>query len=181
MKALEHIHSHKRSEEFKTLLFWHGPLSQWWYSSFVVDDVEYNCAEQYMMAMKARMFGDDEVLAKIMKADGPHTSQQEFTQYPRAQKKLGREVRNFCPVAWHAVARDVVTRANIAKFAQNDKLMVALILTQGYTLVEASPYDPLWGIGLSEESEIAFNPAMWKGKNWLGQVLTELRNSVIII
>ena len=181
MNATKHVQTHLRSDEFNTFLFWHGPLSQWWVSLFVVDGKEYNCAEQYMMAMKARMFGDDETLAKIMFLRGPYENQHDFGQkYAKKQKDLGRQVKNFCPVAWHAVARDVVTRANIAKFSQNEELMACLLYTSGYTLAEASPYDKLWGTGLSDQAVHAFNPAEWKGKNWLGQVLTELRDSIII-
>lgn len=181
MNATKHIQTHLKSDEFNTLLFWHGPLSQWWVSDFVIDGMEYNCAEQYMMAMKARLFGDVETAAKIMNLKGPYKNQYDFGQkYAKEQKKLGRLVKNFCPVGWHAVARDVVARANLAKFSQNEELMACLLYTGKYTLVEASPFDQLWGIGLSDQAEEAFNPAEWEGKNWLGQVLTELRDSIII-
>ena len=59
------------SEQFT--FFWSGPFSQWFRSSFVVDGVKYNCAEQYMMAEKA-----------IMKSKNPSE-----------QKSWGRKVRNF--------------------------------------------------------------------------------------
>ena len=180
MNAIEYIEKYKRSDKFKTMLFWHGPLSQWWYSPFTIDGLGYNCAEQYMMVQKARLFGDVETAAKIMAAGGTHISQQDFTKFPRMQKDLGRQVHNFDPVGWNAVARDVVARASLAKFSQDDELMACLLHTRGYTLVEASPYDQVWGIGLSDKADEAYNPMTWEGKNWLGQVLTELRDGVII-
>ena len=181
MKAMEHMKAHPRSDEFNTLLFWHGPLSQWWYSPFEVDGTEYNCAEQYMMVTKARMFGDAKAETSILNMKGPHTSQHDFGQrYPNKQREMGRRVKNFCPIAWHAVARDVVTRGNLAKFSQNDELLACLMYTRKYTLVESSPLDQLWGTGLAEDEPGAFNPAKWHGRNWLGQVLTELRNGVIL-
>ena len=181
MNATEHIQTHLRSDKFNTFLFWHGPLSQWWYSPFTLDGEEYNCAEQWMMAQKARTFGDVETAAEIMTLKGPHTTQHDFGQkYAKKHKDLGRQVKNFCPVTWHAVARDVVARGSLAKFSQSDELMACLLYTGDYTLVEASPYDRLWGVGLSDQADEAFNPAQWEGKNWLGQVLTELRNGVIL-
>ena len=175
MTPFDHIKQHPRSDEFKTLLFFHGPFSQWWYSPFTIDGVEYNCAEQYMMAMKAKMFGDEATEQKIMSLKGPHTTQSDFNKYPLRQKELGRQVKNFDPVAWNAVARDVVLRASLAKYSQDEHLLVTLASTEGYTLVEASPYDPVWGIKMAETEPAAFNPGEWKGTNWLGQVLTETR------
>jgi ribA/ribD-fused uncharacterized protein len=180
MTPLEYVKDHVVSDYFGTLLFWHGPLSQWWYSPFVIDGEEYNCAEQYMMAQKARMFGDVETAAEIMITKGPHTDQKDFNQYPRAHQKLGRQVRGFDPVTWNAVARDTVMRANLAKFSQNDDLLAALAWTDPYTLVEASPYDKIWGIGMSDKNGYATDPDKWKGKNWLGHTLTHVRRYLIL-
>jgi len=179
MDVKDYIKSYKRNQEYNTLLFWHGPLSQWWYSPFEVEGVKFNCAEQYMMAMKASVFGDEEIYLEIMRADGPHTTQKDFTQYPRAQKALGRKVRGFDSGVWNAVAKPIVLRGNLAKFSQDTNLLEALGMTKGFTLVEASPYDRVWGVGMDDTNPLAFNPNTWDGTNWLGEVLDETRDYLI--
>lgn len=154
------------SERFT--LFYRGPFSQWFGSRFVVDGIEYVCAEQYMMAEKARLFGDDHRLKRIM-----------ATAYPRNQKAEGRLIANFDPVGWNAVAKDVVRRANLAKFGQNANLLKQLIDTAGTTLVECSPKDTVWGIGLAQDDPRALDRAQWLGTNWLGEVLTQVRDTLL--
>jgi ribA/ribD-fused uncharacterized protein len=148
----------------KFTFFWSGPFSQWHRCKFVVDGITYNCAEQYMMHQKALFFGDKEIAKKIM-----------GTNSPKTQKALGRKVTPFDAGKWDGVARDVVLQGNLAKFKQNPDLLAKLLATKGTTLVEASPYDKIWGIGLKEDNPKAQNRATWNGKNWLGQVLTAAR------
>lgn len=155
----------KVKEMYKRFTFFYGgPFSQWLPCTFEVDGVRYNCAEQYMMAQKARLFGDEPILAHIMN-----------TTDPSRQKALGKTVRGFSKTAWEVVARDVVMRGNLAKFTSSTELCHALMETEGTLLVEASPSDIIWGIGLSEYDPDVNNPACWRGTNWLGQVLTDLR------
>ena len=151
--------------------FWDGPFSQWHPSNFRIDGERYNCAEQFMMAEKARYFMDDEILREIMRAE-----------HPRDQKQLGREVSGFDTTEWEHVEANgrpfcwnVVYRGNIEKFSQNDKLLKALLRTEGTTIVEASPVDTIWGIGLAADDSRAFDRDTWLGTNWLGEVLTEVR------
>jgi len=120
-----------------------------------------------MMAEKARLFGDNESLAKIM-----------ASKSPREQKKLGRKVKNFDPFKWSEVCKEVVRRGNYAKFTQNTELGWKLIESEG-TLVEASPYDRIWGIGLGEDDPRAQDRNQWLGANWLGEVLTEVRQQIV--
>ncbi len=148
--------------------FWHGPFSQWHGCRFKIDGVVYNCAEQYMMAQKAILFNDKESLARIMASTSP-----------RIQKGLGRKVRGFNQSKWNAQARGIVYRGNWAKFTQNEDLMRLLLATRGTTLVEASPSDTIWGIGLGEDEPLAWDRKTWRGKNWLGEVLTRVRNDII--
>jgi len=143
-----------------------GICSQWLPCRFEVDGVTYNCTEQYMMAEKARLFGDEDAAQQIMKADNP-----------RDQKALGRMVRNFDADTWNAVARDIVYRGNYAKFTQNPGLKDALLSLEG-TLVEASPWDRIWGIGLKEHHPGVHNRALWDGTNWLGEVCTKVREDI---
>lgn len=151
----------------KFTYFWKGPFSQWHRSTFTVDGVEYNTAEQYMMAGKARLFGDEETLQKIMKET-----------HPREQKSFGREVKNFVEGEWNEKAKDIVFKGNMAKFTQNEDLKKMLLATEGTYLVEASPLDSIWGIGLAEDDERAKKKETWKGTNWLGEVLDKVREKI---
>ena len=154
------------SERFT--FFWSGPFSQWHRSPFTLDGQVYVTAEQYMMAEKARMFGDNESLERIL-----------ATGDPREQKALGRRVRSFDSALWDAAARDIVYRGNRAKFTTHRDLLTLLFDTQGTTLVEASPLDTIWGIGLAADSPAALDRASWQGRNWLGEVLTRLRDDLL--
>lgn len=149
-------------------LFWHGPFSQWLPCMFEVDGVQYNCAEQYMMAEKARLFSDKKACDLIMKTFDPST-----------QKKLGRQIKGFDVQVWEKVAKDIVYKGNKAKFTQNPNLKQALLNTKGTTLVEASPYDRIWGIGLAESDPRCKHRTEWQGLNWLGEVLTKLREELL--
>jgi ribA/ribD-fused uncharacterized protein len=152
----------------KYTFFWNGIYSQWHIVDLTIDGITYNCAEQYMMAKKARMFGDFLTAAQIME-----------TPLPREQKALGRQVKNFNPDVWNAIARDVVYRVNAVKFSDaHMDLQDELYATKGTLLVEASPYDNVWGIGLSEDEAVRVGVAHWRGTNWLGQVITEVREAI---
>lgn len=151
----------------KFFYFWSGPFSQWAKSPFVINGEKYNCAEQYMMAEKARVFKDWATEQKIMSADTPDL-----------QKSLGRMVRPFDEQVWFSVAKRIVYTGNYFKFTQNKKYFDELLDTDGYTLVEASPVDRLWGIGLAENDERARSRDTWQGKNWLGEILTNLREDL---
>lgn len=140
-------------------------LSQWFPCFFVVDGQYYNCTEQYMMAEKARIFGDEEIRQQILA---------EYSQM--TMKKLGRKVRNYDDEIWKEKRFDVVVKGNIAKFSQNEKLVNYLLSTDDKILVEASPKDTVWGIGLDELSPEAIQPHKWKGENLLGFALMEVRD-----
>lgn len=153
-------------EEFT--FFWHGPFSQWYPSNFKVEEIQYSHAEKYMMASKARFFGDHQTLRKIMSSNSP-----------REQKSLGRQVANFDEGRWNMVARAAVYKGNHAKFTQNPDLKEKLLATKGTTLVESSPYDQIWGVGLAESDSRILDRKTWRGKNWLGEVLTNLREDLL--
>ncbi len=148
-------------------MFWGGPFSQWYPSLFEVEGIEYNCTEQYMMAKKAELFGDEEALLKIMESS-----------HPREQKRIGRAVKNFVAERWNAVSRDVVFRGNMAKFTQNPDLRKYMLGTGDQEIVEASPEDVIWGIGLSADDPDAQDKTKWKGTNWLGEVLMSVRDTI---
>jgi len=138
--------------------FWRSesPFSQWHPCSFGIDGQRYNCAEQYMMVQKAIVFEDWEITSQIRKASSPFE-----------QKKLGRKVKGFDRNMWESVCKKIVYEANYTKFTQNLSLKEALLATAGTTVVEASPDDKIWGIGLAEDYPDARNRSTWRGTNWL--------------
>ena len=148
------------------VLFWHPPsaFSQWTPSPFTVDFVEYNCPEQFIMASKARLFGDDTALSAILASDDP-----------REQKRLGRQVRHFDHDLWQTECENIVLHGNLAKFSQNEEMRLALTRTGDRRLAEASPNDNLWGVGLSTCDPRASFPYFWCGQTLVGQALEHVR------
>lgn len=171
------IERFKSGEHLDFLFFWghheyHGEvtkacLSQWYPSEFVIDGITYRCAEQYMMAEKARLCQDESTLQRILAATDP-----------RIIKQLGREVRGFSSGKWSAVKRDVVYRGNVAKFQQNPLLRDFLLSTGDKVIAEASPSDRNWGIGMRESEMGVQDPARWRGKNMLGEALMRVRDTL---
>lgn len=162
-------------ERFEFVFFWGHSVpkdgsiaktcfSQWYPAPFTVDGTTYATAEHWMMAGKARLFGDDEMLAEIIAAPNPQTA-----------KVLGRQVRNFDDATWSANARRIVTEGNVAKFEQNPALMEFLLSTGSAVIVEASPRDCTWGIGLGQDNPKAQHPDTWRGRNLLGFALMDVR------
>lgn len=139
-------------------------LSQWWLAPFELDGVGYASAEHFMMAGKARLFGDGEALAAILKAPDP-----------AAAKKLGRGVRGFEDDVWRKHRHELVVTGNLAKFEQHPKLGFFLLSIREDVIVEASPRDTIWGIGLGQENPKARDPRLWRGLNLLGFALMEVR------
>jgi len=159
----------------KWLMFWghraeagggigKGVLSQWWPCGFGVDGVEYASAEHWMMAEKARLFGDVSALERILGA-----------RTPAEAKKLGRLIKGFDDSAWDAARFEIVVAGNIAKFGQDASLREFLLGTVNRVLVEASPRDRIWGIGLAATNDDAADPRRWRGANLLGFALMEAR------
>jgi ribA/ribD-fused uncharacterized protein len=145
-------------------------LSQWWPAGFSVGGEHYPTAEHYMMAEKAGLFGDEGTRARIL-----------ATGDPAAAKALGRSVKGFDEQLWAAYRFEIVVRASTAKFVQNPGLGAWLVGTGDMVLVEASPKDAIWGIGLSANDARALDPRTWRGLNLLGfalmQARAELRSS----
>ncbi|CAM5528286.1 hypothetical protein SSPIM334S_03771 [Streptomyces spiroverticillatus] len=162
-------------ERVKFLHFWgHRPrpdgslgpsiFSQWWPSPFTVDGVVYATAEHWMMARKAVLFGDAEAERAALAATSP-----------AAAKKAGRLVRGFLEPEWAAARYDIVVAGNIHKFTQHADLGAYLLGTGSRVLVEASPLDRIWGIGLAADDPRAADPATWRGQNLLGFALMDTR------
>jgi len=144
--------------------FWGSVFSQWAPSEFEIDGVIYSHAEQYMMAKKALLFKDFNAHRAIMN-----------TKDPKEQKLIGRTVSNFNPDVWNQHCRKFVYEANYAKFTQNPKMFDELMGTGTKEIVEASPEDKIWGIGLHSTNPLAWDKATWQGTNWLGQAIMQVR------
>lgn len=170
----------EKETRIKYLFFWgHQPntdgsigsscLSQWWESEFVVDGQLYPTAEHWMMAGKAKLFGCEDILEQILACKSAAEA-----------KKLGREVRDFVQEVWEVNAYNIVLEGSMHKFGQNEALKAYLLSTKGRVLVEASPVDAIWGIGMAKDHENAENPALWRGTNLLGFALMEARDNLSI-
>lgn len=143
------------------------PFSQWTKSPFKDQNGNwYSCMEQYMMAEKARMFGDEEIWREIMVA-----------KHPSEHKALGRKVKGFQKGPWDYASKSIVWKGNLFKFTQNKIFQKDLMFTVGITLVEASPHDSIWGIGMAEDDPKIGQVELW-GENRLGIILTEVREFI---
>ena len=160
-------------ESFSYRFFWghrgegDAYFSQWFPCAFAVDRRRYSSAEQFMMAEKAVLFGDVETLREIRRAEDPSTA-----------KKLGRKVRGFDESKWQAARFEIVVRGNVAKFSQNAKLRKHLLASGDDVLVEASPTDRIWGIGMAKDHPDTNDPRKWRGLNLLGFALMEARTRI---
>ncbi len=165
-----------QGEKLKYLFFWghqqkdeniidKSCFSQWFEASFIVNHIEYKTAEHWMMAKKAELFQDSEIIHKIINCS-----------HPDEAKKLGRKVKGFDYKIWNEHKFDIVMVGNIFKFHQNLKLLEFLLKTNNRILVEASPYDKIWGIGMSKNHPRVEHPIDWKGENLLGFALMEVRD-----
>lgn len=172
------INDYNNGNELDYIFFWgHQPsksgritkscFSQWWKCEFSDEDEDYNCAEQYMMAKKACLFGDMEVYDQIIKCTNP-----------KEIKALGRKIKNFDEQIWNEEKYDIVLKGNYLKFNQNKELREYLLGTAQSIIVEASPYDGIWGIKMRADNDEINNPLKWKGENVLGFALMEVRNEL---
>lgn len=144
-------------------------FSQWYPSLFTdpEDGFAFSCTEQYMMYHKAKLFGDEVMMKKIMK-----------TKLPKTMKRYGRLVSNYDPVVWEQHKCDIVYRGNVLKFSQNPEMKEVLLATKDKIIVESSPYDCIWGIKMRMSHEGVEDPNNWMGTNLLGFALMNARKTI---
>lgn len=179
------------SQEYE--FFWKSKssFSQWHPAKFSYKNITFSSAEQFMMYSKAKMFSDDVVAQKILDInneplikdfiDGKLSNLDivndknklyEWDKLQKILKDLGREVSGYDDNVWNAKRVPIVSVGSREKYAQNPHLKAELMQHSGKKMVEASPYDKIWGIGLSAADAIKIEPAKWPGLNLLGDVLT---------
>ncbi|MBB5936033.1 NADAR family protein [Streptomyces zagrosensis] len=163
-------------ERFEYVCFWgHQPrrdgtvgaerFSQWWPAPFTIDEVAYATAEHWMMAGKARLFSDAEAEQRAIGA-----------AHPGQAKKAGRSVRGCNGAVWHERRFELAVRGSVAEFEQHPALRDYLLGAGTRVLVETSPVDRVWGIGLAAAGDRTVAPEQWQGLNLLGFALMEARH-----
>lgn len=152
------------------VFFWkaeevYGYLSNWYMEDFYSYGIKYNCAEQYIMAAKAKLFNDEVAYNKIMQSNSPYE-----------QKRLGRSVKNFNETTWNYFVRNIAFMACLSKFQFSSNLRGKLvnIIKDNKLIAESSPLDAIWGIGYDAKNALA-NKEKW-GTNYLGLALMEVGN-----
>jgi ribA/ribD-fused uncharacterized protein len=123
----------------------------------------FNCAEQFMMASKASLF-DPEMIDHILQETNP-----------AQHRTLGRRIKNFDQTKWDTYCQDIVILGNYLKFSQNMKLCDTILDTGSSTLVEGSPLDRIWGVGLKYNNPLIHDKRNWRGENKLGTCLMKVR------
>lgn len=141
-------------------------LSQWYPAAFTIDGVTYPTAEHWMMVGKARLFDSIWIERILANLD------------PAAAKAFGRMIKHFDQSVWLQHRFDLVVQGNLAKFSQHPDLNAFLRSTADHVLVEASPVDQIWGIGLAADDPRAATPAEWRGLNLLGFALMRVREQL---
>lgn len=151
------------------VIFYTNYFSNFHKCKFMENGIIFNCTEQYFMYYKALTFADknntnENIAAKILQTTDPFEI-----------KRLGREVRDYDDGLWSAIRYGIMLRGNILKYTQNTDLMIKLSSTGNKTLVEASPTDTIWGVGLAEKDPLILDSNNWTGQNLLGKCLMEVR------
>lgn len=177
--TIDTLLSHFETGEKLTFLFFWGHtnkakesvgkqcLSQWYNAGFYVDSIHYKTAEHWMMAQKAALFNEPDLFNEIVNTDSA-----------KKVKALGRKIKHFSSDIWDEHKYKIVVDGNTHKFTQNPELFDFLKQTDRAYLIEASPNDAIWGIGIAENNEDIDNPYLWPGQNLLGFALMEVREQL---
>jgi len=157
-----------QTEEF--VLFYRGPGSNWFPAAFEHYGLQFANSEQAFVWHKAQIFRDHDKAQEILTMGAD----------PKLAKKLGRQVRNYDEEMWAQLRYHVMLAVNLDKFAQNPDLCDSFLFAfPGKQFVEASPYDTIWGIGLTDSDPRATDAPSWKGQNLLGKVLDDVRQLLL--
>lgn len=142
--------------------------SHWFKCDFKIGNLNLCCVEQYIMYQKAILFNDNEIAKRILNSSDPSR-----------HRHLGKRVTGFNKGIWHQHCKRFPFEGNFAKFSQNEELRKILMQSVGKYFAEASPYDRIWGIGLSMSNLKIYDRLQWRGKNWAGEVLESVRTELL--
>lgn len=144
-----------------------GWLSNWYHSEFFINGFLFSTLEQYMMFEKARLFGDQVSMDKVLSSTDPAHN-----------KEVGRSVQNYNETVWNGIRQIIVYEGLLEKFTQNGDLGRKLIQTGDAILAECAVKDKIWGIGLSMDDPNRFDLNAWQGQNLLGFTLMMVRDTI---
>lgn len=155
----------KRSEHYTAFYSRHCPCSNFHPSKFTLDGIEYEHNEQYYQHQKSIVNGDTKRASAVLKASDPYDCY-----------KIGSEVV-VKDREWENKSLEIMERGCLAKFTQNKDLAKFLLSTGNTVLLEASPVDKFFGIGMSLNNPELFQPEKWPdgATNWLGKILSKTR------
>jgi ribA/ribD-fused uncharacterized protein len=142
-------------------------FSNFYKAQFVYMDKTFPTSEHAFMWAKAKYFDAHDYADKILE-----------TPDPMDAKYLGRLVPNYKEDVWDTVREEFMFQACLAKFSQNEGCKSCLLGTGDRILVEASPTDKIWGIGLDENNPEIYITERWQGRNLLGIVLMRVRDEL---
>ncbi len=149
----------------KYVFFWGSEFSNWYPSEFEYKDNRFSNSEQAFMWEKANHFSDNIIAESILQ-----------TPNPGLNKALGRQVANFDAKEWTRVSYQIMVDVCFNKFRQDKELKELLLSTGNKIIVEASPEDRIWGIGMHWRNEDCLDETKWMGQNLLGKALMEVRD-----
>lgn len=153
------------------VFFWGGEFSNWHETQFKYKGLTFFNSEQAFMWEKAIYFNDHEMAELIL-----------HTPNPKEAKALGRKVRGFNVEEWMLHSFTFMVAVNLAKYDgngfRNKVVRKQLLETENKILVEASPYDKIWGIGLHWNDDACLDESKWQGMNLLGKALMEVRKQL---
>lgn len=149
------------------VFFWKNktPFSNFYHKPFTYKGYPLLFSEQGFMLEKAQLF-DPSMIDKIVHATRPDEA-----------KQYGREIKNYKDKVWANRRYDAMVKVLTAKF-QDPELKAILLRTGDRILVEASPYDRIWGVGLAENDPRILDERNWRGQNLLGKALMQVRDQL---
>jgi len=146
------------------IYFWNSMFSNWFPAKFEYKGHDFANSEQAFMWEKALFFKDHKIADQVLN-----------TPNPAQNKALGRRVKNFNDYKWSLASYDIMVEVNMAKWVM---MKQDLLDTGNKILVEASPVDPIWGVGLGPKDPKVLDEKNWKGQNLLGKALMEVRDKI---
>ena len=149
------------------VFFYTNQFSNFHKCKFIYKGIEFSNSEQAFMWCKAKYFENNDLADKML-----------LTTDPMSVKMMGRMVCNYKDDVWSTVRYQFMFEACLEKFRQNEYLKEILLNTGDKVLVEASPSDKIWGIGLGENDPLIYIESNWKGQNLLGKVLMDVRKTI---